>query len=181
MIAALFSIHKASNDTSRQCGTIREEYGMHRVEMLLKTIEEINNSSEILPGITLGVDIRDTCWNGQIALEQSVDFIKYSIQHNERGNIKQQNSEQAIATLIGPAASEVTILVQNMLQLFSIPQIGYSATTVELSNVGNYKFFLRVVPSDKLQVQALVEVIKYFEWKFISILYSKGKVKIYFA
>ncbi|OTF72977.1 metabotropic glutamate receptor 1-like protein, partial [Euroglyphus maynei] len=58
-----------------------------------------------------------------------------------------------IVGVVGPASSTNTIQVQNLLQLFNIPQIGYSATSKELSGKNFFKFFLRVVPSDHHQAQ----------------------------
>ena len=55
--------------------------------------------------------------------------------------------------------SSVTIQVQNLLQLFSIPQIGYSATSPDLSDKTSYKYFLRVVPSDRYQAAAMLDLI----------------------
>ncbi|CAG2118463.1 unnamed protein product, partial [Medioppia subpectinata] len=60
-----------------------------------------------------------------------------------------------IVGVIGPASSTVTIQVQNLLQLFNIPQVGYSATSRDLSIKSYYKYFLRVVPSDLLQARVM--------------------------
>lgn len=65
--------------------------------------------------------------------------------------------------------------VQNLLQLFNIPQIGYSATSRDLSAKNYYKYFLRVVPSDLMQAQVMIEFIKKNSWSFISTVYTDGK------
>lgn len=61
------------------CGDIREMYGIQRVEVTLKTIDEINKDQSILPNITLGVEIRDSCWYAPVALQQSIELIRDSI------------------------------------------------------------------------------------------------------
>ena len=65
----------------RICGVIRDQYGVQRVEALLYTLDKINNKnlSRILPGIRLGLEIRDECWDSSIALEETIDFIKDTI------------------------------------------------------------------------------------------------------
>jgi metabotropic glutamate receptor 1 len=61
-----------------------------------------------------------------------------------------------------------------LLSLFNIPQIGYSATSKDLSDKSLYRYFLRVVPSDKLQAQALADFVHHFGWTFISTVYTEG-------
>ena len=63
------------------CGIIRDQYGVQRVEALLYMLDKINNKkvSKLLPGIRLGLEIRDECWDSSIALEETIDFIKDTI------------------------------------------------------------------------------------------------------
>ena len=82
-----------------------------------------------------------------------------------------------IVGLVGPGSSEATIQVQNLLQIFNIPQIGYSATSMDLSDKNIYRYFLRVVPPDNYQVQALVDLVLAFNWTYISTVHSDGEYK----
>ena len=156
ILGALFPIHrepKVSSSYTRQCGPIWEQYGMHRFEVFLRTVDQINRDPTILPNVTLGYDVRDSCWYAPVALEQSIDFIKNSIASLE-GQLQQRNAAESsqatngagggaqkakadecgatgrtqhdkpIAGLIGPGSSTVTIQVQNVLSLFNIPQVG---------------------------------------------------------
>ena len=68
----------------------------------------------------------------------------------------------------------IALQVQNLLSLFNIPQIGYSATSKDLSDKSLYRYFMRVVPSDKLQARALVDIVVHFNWTFISTVYTEG-------
>lgn len=189
ILGALFPVHKSPLDTTRYtrtCGEIWEQYGIHRTEIFFVTLEKINNDQNILPNISLGWDIRDSCWYSPIALEQSIDFIKNSIASVEQGNLNdsspvcgpRQKRGKPIAGLIGPGSSQNTIQVQNMLQIFQIPQIGYSATSLDLSDKNLYKYFLRVVPSDKFQASAMLDVVLKFNWTYISTVHSEGKSKM---
>jgi len=76
--------------------------------------------------------------------------------------------------VIGPGGSGVAINVQNLLQLFDIPQIGYSASSKDLSDKNLFKTFLRVVPSDKMQVQAMIDVVLKMKWTYIFAVYTAG-------
>jgi hypothetical protein len=83
IIGALFSVHhqpkhKRAGNTLK-CGEVREMYGIQRVEVSFQTIDRINNDPTILPNVTLGVEIRDSCWYAPVALQQSIEFIRDSI------------------------------------------------------------------------------------------------------
>ncbi|CAH1799891.1 unnamed protein product [Owenia fusiformis] len=192
MLGALFPVHHSPNDAkneyTRTCGGYWEQYGMHRIEAFLYILDEINNNQNILPNISLGVNLRDSCWYSPVALEQSIDYIKTSIANQE--NIRRSSEEaddpgsqkacaseatgEAIAALIGPGSSSITIQVQNLLSLFAIPQIGYSATSMSLSDKTLFRYFLRVAPSDVLQAQALVDIVQKFNWTYVSTIFTAG-------
>lgn len=87
---------------------------------------------------------RDSCWHSAVALEQSIEFIRDTLVSNEEeesqgrctaeaGSLLMQG-KKPIVGLIGPGSSSVAIQVQNLLQLFNIPQIAYSATSMDLSD-----------------------------------------------
>ena len=185
VLGALFPVHRQPPlkiAYTRHCGEIWEQYGMHRIEIFLRTLDEINAKKELLPNITLGADIRDSCWYAPVALEQSIDFIKNSIASMEKamnrsgkGDECSQNKDKPIAGLIGPGSSTVTIQIQNLLSLFTIPQIGYSATSKDLSDKSLYKYFLRVVPSDKLQARAMLDIVLHYNWTYVSTVYTEGE------
>lgn len=309
IVGALFPVHHApilKQAHTRQCTEIREQYGIHRIEASLMTIDKINSDNTILPNITLGLEIRDSCWYSPIALEQSIEFIRdamaagegaktstlaytspssltnsvpsyaqhmstatssgavnsydplvepmsamsplghsyaspVQVPHHSIDSIgnrsdapfyspfaaahtsetssdsssdsstsaaaspaissspffhllktpfslsaslnasnlmcpKVSKKVKNIVGVIGPASSTVTIQVQNLLQLFNIPQIGYSATSRDLSVKNYYKYFLRVVPSDLLQARVMIDLMKKYNWTYISAVYTDGKL-----
>ncbi|XP_075740394.1 metabotropic glutamate receptor 5-like [Rhipicephalus microplus] len=86
IIGALFPVHQspdAKNAQTRTCGEVREHYGIQRVEASLHTIDDINCSDTLLPNVTLGIEIRDSCWYSPTALEQSIEFIRDAISAQE--------------------------------------------------------------------------------------------------
>ncbi|MFT7800288.1 metabotropic glutamate receptor 5-like [Arapaima gigas] len=190
IIGALFSVHHqppADKVHERKCGSVREQYGIQRVEAMLRTLDRINADSHILPGVALGCEIRDSCWHSAVALEQSIEFIRDSLvaaQEQEGGPAAARCAADGAGTppvakkpivgLIGPGSSSVAIQVQNLLQLFNIPQIAYSATSMDLSDKSLYKYFMRVVPSDAQQARAMVDIVKRYNWTYVSAIHTEG-------
>ncbi|XP_024122421.1 metabotropic glutamate receptor 1b isoform X3 [Oryzias melastigma] len=189
IIGALFSVHhqpSAEKVAERKCGEVREQYGIQRVEAMFHALDRINSDPTLLPNITLGCEIRDSCWHSSVALEQSIEFIRdslISIRDDSDGSkwcIEGTPSSQPpptkkpIVGVIGPGSSSVAIQVQNLLQLFNIPQIAYSATSIDLSDKTLFKYFLRVVPSDTLQARAMLDIVKRHNWTYVSAVHTEG-------
>ncbi|KAK1786110.1 hypothetical protein P4O66_017835 [Electrophorus voltai] len=192
IIGALFSVHHqppADKVHERKCGAVREQYGIQRVEAMMHTLDRINADPNILPNITLGCEIRDSCWHSAVALEQSIEFIRDSLvaadDADEAGGgggarcadpgATPMKGKKPIVGLIGPGSSSVAIQVQNLLQLFNIPQIAYSATSMDLSDKSLYKYFMRVVPSDAQQARAMVDIVKRYNWSYVSAIHTEAQ------
>lgn len=190
IIGALFSVHhqpSAEKVAERKCGDVREQYGIQRVEAMFHTLDRINADPNLLPNISLGCEIRDSCWHSSVALEQSIEFIRdslISIRDDKDGakwcidgtpSHHPPPSKKPIAGVIGPGSSSVAIQVQNLLQLFNIPQIAYSATSIDLSDKTLFKYFLRVVPSDTLQARAMLDIVKRYNWTYVSAVHTEGE------
>ncbi|TKC49906.1 hypothetical protein EI555_008090 [Monodon monoceros] len=185
IIGALFSVHHqptVDKVHERKCGAVREQYGIQRVEAMLHTLERINSDPTLLPNITLGCEIRDSCWHSAVALEQSIEFIRDSLISSEEeeglvrcvdGSSSSFRSKKPIVGVIGPGSSSVAIQVQNLLQLFNIPQIAYSATSMDLSDKTLFKYFMRVVPSDAQQARAMVDIVKRYNWTYVSAVHTE--------
>ncbi|XP_038077106.1 metabotropic glutamate receptor 1-like [Patiria miniata] len=203
VLGALFSVHSPPPSerkaTQRTCGKIREEYGVQRVEVMIKTLEEINRDPTILPNVTIGYEIRDSCWYSSVALEQSLEFVSDNIGATGAGGSSSRDplasrsaldqclpasdtdigtkspARKPIVGVIGPGSSEVAIQVQNLLQLFNIPQVAYSATSKDLSDKTLFEYFIRVCPSDTLQAQAMVDIVLRYNWSYVSAVHTLGK------
>jgi len=91
VIGILVPIHERPSPKqaqTRTCGAVREQYGIQRVEAAFKTIDSINADPSILPNITLGIEVRDSCWHSPIALEQSIEFIRDAMAASEQSQAK---------------------------------------------------------------------------------------------
>ena len=57
-------------------------------------------------------------------------------------------------------------------------QVSFFSTSTVLSNRDRYPYFLRTIPSDVNQAQAMVELVKLFNWTYVSVIYEESSYGI---
>ncbi|KAM8755166.1 metabotropic glutamate receptor 7-like isoform X1 [Acanthopagrus latus] len=178
-LGGLFPVHARGADGTA-CGDLKKENGIQRLEAMMYALDQINQDETLLPNITLGARVLDTCSRDTYALEQSLTFVQALIT-KDTSDVRCTNGEppvfvkpEKVVGVIGASASSVSIMVANILRLFQIPQISYASTAPELSDDRRYDFFSRVVPPDSFQAQAMVDIIRALGWSYVSTIASEG-------
>uniref|UniRef100_A0A2K5R870 Extracellular calcium-sensing receptor n=1 Tax=Cebus imitator TaxID=2715852 RepID=A0A2K5R870_CEBIM len=143
--------------------------GFRWLQAMIFAIEEINSSPALLPNLTLGYRIFDTCNTVSKALEATLSFVAQnkidSLNLDEFCNC----SEHIPSTIavVGATGSGVSTAVANLLGLFYIPQVSYASSSRLLSNKNQFKSFLRTIPNDEHQATAMADIIEYFRWNWV--------------
>uniref|UniRef100_A0A1X7TGA1 Receptor ligand binding region domain-containing protein n=1 Tax=Amphimedon queenslandica TaxID=400682 RepID=A0A1X7TGA1_AMPQE len=71
ILGGLFTVHRdAEGSAGAKCGNKVWGYGMDTLEAMFYALDSINSDPDLLPNITLGYDIRDTCQSDNIALDE---------------------------------------------------------------------------------------------------------------
>ncbi|XP_042611582.1 extracellular calcium-sensing receptor-like [Cyprinus carpio] len=139
------------------------------VQTMVFAIEEINSNSSLLPGVTLGYRILDSCDHVHTSLRSMLFLVNGTssqTQANADGSAKCLSSAP-VPAVIGLASSSPTRAVAQTLGPFGIPLISYFATCTCLTDKKEYPSFLRTVPSDVFQVQGLVQLVSHFGWRWV--------------
>ncbi|XP_064253197.1 taste receptor type 1 member 1 [Passer domesticus] len=176
-LAGLFPLHTGAHRDEasllvRGCDDAAfKSHGYCLSQALRFAVEEINNSTTLLPNVTLGYEIYDTCsepTNFHATLcalarkgRQGVQVLP-SFQHYE---------PQAVA-VIGPDSTRLALTTAAVLSLFLVPEISYEASTELLSLKRLYPSFLRTIPSDRQQVKAIFLLLQHFGWTWVALLGS---------
>nr|XP_012154122.1 PREDICTED: metabotropic glutamate receptor-like isoform X3 [Megachile rotundata] len=80
-----------------------------------------------------------------------------------------------VIAILGAQSSSVTIQIASVLALFPVPQISYMATSPFLSSKERFPHFFRTVPNDVNQARAMLEILRRFEWSYVSVVYSDSE------
>ena len=179
VLGGIFPIHHSS-DGGAACGEVRLEKGLERLEAFFFSIDLINADNTLLQGLTLGYDVRDTCSSQNIGLDETVDLVI------TRSNLDIESCPVNMVTtddfldsptsaVIGAAASFISVPVASLLRLFNIPQISYASSSPLLSNRDRYGYFYRTIHPDDLQAQAMIDILLYYNWTFVSTIFSRNQ------
>ncbi|EPQ05323.1 Metabotropic glutamate receptor 7 [Myotis brandtii] len=124
-LGGLFPVH-AKGPSGVPCGDIKRENGIHRLEAMLYALDQINSDPNLLPNVTLGARILDTCSRDTYALEQSLTFVQALIQ-KDTSDVRCTNGlpptfvkPEKVVGVIGASGSSVSIMVANILRLFQV-------------------------------------------------------------
>ncbi|XP_026852058.2 LOW QUALITY PROTEIN: extracellular calcium-sensing receptor-like [Electrophorus electricus] len=136
------------------------------------TIHEINNRTDLLPDITLGYQIYDSCSAVPMAIKVAFQFANgldpvFNYVHSCSKSVA-----AAVPALVGESASTPSISMARILGLFGIPQVSNYATCACLSDKREFPTFFRTIPSDQHQAAALARMVKYFGWTWIGAVRS---------
>ncbi|XP_026635252.1 metabotropic glutamate receptor 2 isoform X3 [Chionomys nivalis] len=182
VLGGLFPVHQKGGP-AEECGPVNEHRGIQRLEAMLFALDRINRDPHLLPGVRLGAHILDSCSKDTHALEQALDFVRASLSRGADGSrhicpdgsyATHSDAPTAITGVIGGSYSDVSIQVANLLRLFQIPQISYASTSAKLSDKSRYDYFARTVPPDFFQAKAMAEILRFFNWTYVSTVASEG-------
>ncbi|XP_018013510.2 metabotropic glutamate receptor [Hyalella azteca] len=180
ILGGLFPVHEKGETTS--CSSTIYNRGIQRLEAMLYAVDLINKDTTLLPYVSLGVNILDTCSKDTYALNQSLEFIRGSLDAMDVSGLECSDKKpprvkyhaKPVKGVIGGSYSSVSQQVANLFRLFRIPQISPASTAKALSDKDRFEFFARTVPPDTFQVRALVDILQVFNWSYVSAIYSEG-------
>ncbi|XP_060137312.1 extracellular calcium-sensing receptor-like [Zootoca vivipara] len=134
------------------------------IQTMVFAIEEINQDSSLLPNITLGFQIFDSCQILSRALLGATQFIAGG--QNPTPNFHCGHTPPQ-AGLIGEAGITESRTIARWLDLYKYPQISYFATGPVADDGSQFRSFFRTIPSNRLQALGLARLVTHFAWTWL--------------
>ncbi|XP_072427915.1 vomeronasal type-2 receptor 1-like [Chiloscyllium punctatum] len=138
-------------------------------QLMIFAIEEINNDPLLLPNITLGYKIYDSCTTPVLALRAALTILNGQ---DENVTLLKCHGGSSVHALIADAGSTQSIAIARTVGIFGIPMVSYFSSCTCLSNKKQFPTFFRTVPSDYFQVTAFVQLVKHFGWTWLAVFGS---------
>ncbi|XP_069057731.1 vomeronasal type-2 receptor 1-like [Pleurodeles waltl] len=177
MFGALVPVHAeiifptmsfTESPTDRYCDKIYVEMYQCALAMVFAT-DEINQNPKLLPNVTLGFRILDTCDSDCLPAQGSLWLLSgvkdtvpnYSCQHPLK-----------MVAVLGDTRSSSSVQVARILGLRRIPQISYGSGLPFLSDKRQFPSFVRTNPSTDSVPYILAQLVIQFGWTWVGILAS---------
>ncbi|XP_051994519.1 taste receptor type 1 member 1-like [Xyrauchen texanus] len=177
LLGGLFALHEVDQATpwftpeATECSrhTISVS-GYQMFQVMRFAVEEVNNSTTLLPNVSLGYEMFDHC-------SATKNFPAVFSYISQNGSIKPKemlnNHHPKVIALTGPYGSTRTITIAPLFTMSLIPMVNYGASSYALSNKLQYPSFLRALPSNKDLIQMIIHIIQWFGWNWVAFLGSQ--------
>ncbi|XP_070825771.1 extracellular calcium-sensing receptor-like [Chaetodon trifascialis] len=155
------------------------------MQTMIFAIEEINRDGKLLPNITLGYKIYDSCSTPHQALKAAMQLVRNEKDSGIEGGIESKDTcHKTLPVVIGDGGSTQSLVVARFLGVFHVPQVSYFSSCACLSDKKEFPAFFRTMPSDFFQVHALVQLVKHFGWTWVGVIagddaYGRGGANIF--
>uniref|UniRef100_A0A8C4DTQ2 G-protein coupled receptors family 3 profile domain-containing protein n=1 Tax=Dicentrarchus labrax TaxID=13489 RepID=A0A8C4DTQ2_DICLA len=168
MLGGIFAFHSSwkENEDTYTHRPLLNFRGFQFAQAMLFAIEEINNSTDLLPDISLGYEIYDVC--GSIA--RGVRVAMALANGNEIASAPTEatcTKLSKVQAIMGESSSSPSMAIATIIGPFHIPLISHFATCACLSDKTKYPSFLRTIPSDYYQSRALAQLVRHFGWTWV--------------
>ncbi|XP_044129828.1 vomeronasal type-2 receptor 26-like [Bufo gargarizans] len=143
---------------------------LHLVRHLLVfmfAIEEINRRSDLLPNITLGYKIFDSCVLEHKAVQSALSILSGRKEAVPNYSCDEKNK---VVAFIGHLTSSSSLSIAEITGIYGYPQISYGAMDPVFSNKLLFPYFYRTVPDGSTQYEATVLLLKHFGWSWVGMV-----------
>ncbi|XP_061683500.1 extracellular calcium-sensing receptor [Syngnathoides biaculeatus] len=134
-------------------------------------VEEINQSPHLLPGVTLGYHIHDSCALHPWATRAALSLVSGDSSTCTPGAaplaLSEEGDEKGVPLIIGGASSKTAMILSRVLGPLSVPLMSYQSSCPCLSDRRQFPNFFRTIPSDIFQARAIASLAIYFKWTWI--------------
>ncbi|KAF3692674.1 Vomeronasal type-2 receptor 1 putative pheromone receptor V2R1 V2Rx Precursor [Channa argus] len=142
-------------------------------------IYEINRNPDLLPNVTLGYRVYDSCATLGISLRASLSLA--SGQEEQFQLYETCVGAPPVLGIVGDSYSTFTIAMSSVIGLYKLPIVSYFATCPCLTNRQRFPSFFRTIPSDTFQVRAMIQILKHFGWTWVGLLVSNDDYGLHAA
>ncbi|XP_069823876.1 vomeronasal type-2 receptor 26-like [Dendropsophus ebraccatus] len=140
---------------------------------LFYSVHEINKDPSILPNLTLGYHIYDSCADPRKAIKSILQIL------SGPGHIVPNYSctrKKKVIGFIGDHFSFTTLPIAQLLGIYPYSQISYGATDTLLGDRRLFPSFFRTVPDDYTSYSVMSDFLRSFGWTWVGIIAFEDNV-----
>ncbi|XP_068089734.1 vomeronasal type-2 receptor 1-like [Hyperolius riggenbachi] len=148
------------------CIEVHPRHHKHLLAFKL-AIKDLNKMNDILPNVTLGYHLYDSCASINKAIK---DVLQILSGHTRTAPNYSCMERQDVMGFIGDHGSDTTVHIARLLRMYGYTQISYGARDSLLSDRREFPNLFRMVPDDDMQCVVIVKLLKRMRWNWVGII-----------
>ncbi|XP_077334633.1 vomeronasal type-2 receptor 1-like [Lithobates pipiens] len=155
-----------SGDFAGSCVSVNlEEY--KNILTLIFAVNEINKDPDLLPNVTLGYRIFDTCGDPKKTLGYVLQIL--SGKKMEAPNYSCRGHGE-VAGFIGDSNFYTSHAMAHLLSRYQYTQLNYQVTNPLMSDRSMFPTLYRMIPDDRICYKAVLKCLLHFGWTWVGIV-----------
>ncbi|CAB1349295.1 unnamed protein product [Coregonus sp. 'balchen'] len=189
VVGGMFPVHRRVASVNTNSSSVPVSQGCEGfnfrtfrwTQTMLFAIDEINKRRDLLPDTDLGYVIYDSCFTISKAVEGTLTYL--TGQEEAVPNYR-CGTGAPLAALVGAGGSDLSIATARILGLYYFPQVSYSSSCSVLDSKFQFPTFLRTIPNDVYQSEAMARLVLHFGWTWVGTIaadddYGKYGIKAF--
>ncbi|XP_037540210.1 taste receptor type 1 member 1-like [Nematolebias whitei] len=176
LIGGLFDIHyvlgTVQHDRPEALDCSSQPFSIsnyRRFQLMRFIVEEINNSTSLLPNVSLGYEMFDHCSD---TLSFPGIFKLISVNGLIRPWAEPYKHLSKVIGVVGPFTSTQALTVAPFFMVDLLPMVNYGSSTSDFSKKAKFPSFLRTVHPNTDVIEVIFTIIKHFNWRWVAFLNS---------
>uniref|UniRef100_A0A3P9AB33 G-protein coupled receptors family 3 profile domain-containing protein n=1 Tax=Esox lucius TaxID=8010 RepID=A0A3P9AB33_ESOLU len=172
----LFKVHSFTSIPEKTACISFDPREFQFAQILIFALEEINNRSDLLPGLSLGYQVYDACGSVPKAIQSALALMNSPGIYDSLSEPSSCSRHPAVLGIVGQSSSTPTIGILSVAGPFSMPVVRQSGfgSSESVRSLKKYPSFFRTIPSDLYQSQALAKLVKHFGWTWVGVVNSNS-------
>ena len=172
-IGGLFGVHERGIDAYRCSDSIRFR-GLQNMMAFFWAIDYFQRNLDLrdLTGINVNKRVSiggvafDNCLRKEEAIENIMGFEQCKVKPSDV-------DRRQLLAFVGPDTNSEAMSVGELLKDMQLTSVSHAATSTSLTDVSNFPYFLRTVPSDQTDAQAIAAILKsLLKTEYIQLVYQ---------
>ncbi|XP_029435660.1 vomeronasal type-2 receptor 26-like [Rhinatrema bivittatum] len=135
----------------------------------ISAVKDINDNPDLLPNITLGLQLYRICNNPFKLTQVLMDLFSerfYGLPNY------QCRTKGLLTAVIDGLPSEVSMQLSKVFRIYHYPQISYASENLLMSDAVKFPYFYRTIPNELHLCKGILKILKHFDWTWVGIIAS---------
>lgn len=169
-LAITVGVHQ-STENPLLCGPISTTSGLQNLEAFLWALDQVNVSPQLLPGVTVGAVVFDTCGSRERVARDVSNLMGNSIA--SLSPTHKLPGKKELFAFIATQSEDIADAVVDVTIPLKVMSIASDVVSTKYNDLSKYSHLLRASLPNDILADNLISLIKHFQWTYISIVVSE--------